>query len=562
MSRFSQIRSTTSLLAVWALVLFAWAPSASAQVTSGITQDTTDQIVDPTGDGDFIDDDAEALLGADGHGDEAHGEAGEHADEAHGVTPPIFLIIPFIVLLLMIATGPLFYVHHWHHNYPKYAIALGLGVILYYVFILEDTVPIFHAAHEYLSFIALLASLYIASGGILIRTDFAGTPRTNAALLLIGAVLSNIIGTTGASMLLIRPFMRLNKGRIKPYHVVFFIFIVSNVGGALTPIGDPPLFLGFLRGVPFFWTLTNVWYLWLPAILILTAIFYVIDSRNKTESIREVVEEVEGDHNSLEDDDPVQPVLSPKTPTTDIQITGTKNFLWLAVVIAAVFIDPNVIPALKGTVLDLYGTFHVPFGIREVIMFGVCFFAYKLADKRALEGNDFNFEPIREVAFLFIGIFATMQPALKLIGNYATQHAEALTITPFYFGTGMLSGVLDNAPTYVAFLAAAMGKFGMSVDNPQHVYEFAMGMQDVALGMGGIDTIAYLQAISVAAVFFGALTYIGNGPNFMVKAIAESSGVECPSFFGYMIKYSIPILLPVYFVVWFIMTFVVGTWGV
>ncbi|MEL6444239.1 MAG: sodium:proton antiporter [Bacteroidota bacterium] len=479
-----------------------------------------------------------------GEGDDDHGEAGAHGDDhggghGHGPPPPLWLCIPFAVLLLLIATGPIFFPHHWHHHYPKYAVALGTLVMAYFL-VQGDSLPLIHAAEEYFSFIALLASLFIASGGILIKTDFAGTPKANAGLLFVGAVISNVIGTTGASMLLIRPYMRLNKGRIKPYHIIFFIFIVSNVGGALTPIGDPPLFLGFLRGVPFFWTVTQIWYVWLPTILILLAVFYAFDVRNKTHAERE-------DH--MEDaDQPTQAGVEAAgfdvPGTAKIRIQGTKNFAWLAVVIASVFIDPNIIPAMQGTVLDLSGTFHFPFGIREVIMFGVCYLAYATADKDALQGNDFNFEPIREVAWLFVGIFATMQPALTLIGEWARDNAEAIGVTTFYFGTGILSGVLDNAPTYVSFLSAAMGKFGFDVNQTADVMAFAAG--------GDLETAFYLQAISVAAVFFGALTYIGNGPNFMVKAIAESSGVECPSFGGYMIRYSIPILLPIYAVVWLV----------
>ncbi len=500
----------------------------------------------------LVSDGAQEVVGEIAGDDHAEGEhAGAEGDDHAEI--PIYLVVPFVVLLLMIATGPLFFPHHWHHHYPRYAIALGLIIVAYYLAVLGDWHPLMHATHEYLSFIALLASLYIASGGILIRTDFEGTPKANVALLLVGGVLSNIIGTTGASMLLIRPFMRLNKGRIQPYHIIFFIFIVSNVGGALTPIGDPPLFLGFLRGVPFFWTLTHVWYIWIPTILVLAAIFYAFDSRNKLKSVREVAEETHTEE-LLVDDNPVQAPLSPTTPSKAIQITGGKNFLWLALIIGAVFIDPNVlgwVPALH------VGEFHLPFGIREIIMFGICYLAYTTADKQALAGNDFNFEPIKEVGFLFIGIFLTMQPALALIGAFATENASGLSVTPFYFGTGILSGVLDNAPTYVAFLAAAMGKYNLDVNSVEHVREFAMGIHDVALNVGGPETVAYLQAISVAAVFFGALTYIGNGPNFMVKAIAESSGVECPSFFGYMVKYSLPILLPTYFVVWLIMRYAV-----
>ena len=478
----------------------------------------------------------EALVGEEEHAEEEHGGG-------HGPTPPLFLVIPFVVLLLMIATGPLFYPHHWHHHYPKYAVGLGVLVMAYYLAVLHAPTPILHAIEEYLAFIALLASLYIASGGILIKTDFAGTPKANSIMLFVGSVISNVIGTTGASMLLIRPFMRLNQGRLKAYHIIFFIFTVSNVGGALTPIGDPPLFLGFLRGVPFFWTFTHVWYIWLPTLIVIIGIFYVIDSRNKLESTREDAE----DHHmeeALEGTSPDQPVLSPRTPRgTAIKITGKKNFLWLGVVIVSVFIDPNVIswvPELH------FGDIHMPLGIREFIMFGVCYFAYTLADKGALEGNEFNFEPIKEVGWLFIGIFATMQPALELIRLFAQDNADAIGVTTFYFGTGILSGILDNAPTYVSFLSAAMGKFGLDVNQVTDVAAFA------AVDLSDPESWFYLQAISVAAVFFGALTYIGNGPNFMVKAIAESSGVETPSFVGYMVRYSIPILLPVYAVVWVI----------
>ena len=529
-----------------------------------------------------IDDDAAALSAAGEVADEAHADAEGHAADEddhgggghHGPMPPIWLVIPFAALLLAIATGPLFYPHFWHHHYPKIAVALGLLVAAYYLLVLGDGIPILHAAEEYFAFIALLGSLYVASGCILIKTDFAGTPRANTILLLVGAVLSNFIGTTGASMLLIRPYMRLNAGRLKAYHIIFFIFIVSNVGGALTPIGDPPLFLGFLRGVPFFWTVVHVWYIWLPTILALAAVFYVVDSRNKAVSVRGAAEGagqdvVPGDLPgvaAVPEAPGVQDVEDIHVPgevtvqVTDerpnpnrLQIEGKVGFAWLAVVIAAVFIDPKVIPALKGTVLDLVGTFHLPFGVRELIMGAVAFLAYKTADKAILRGNDFNFEPIKEVGFLFIGIFLTMQPALTLIGAYAAENADALGVTSFYFGTGVLSGVLDNAPTYVSFLSAAMGKFGMDVNTPELVRTFATGEAVPGFGLVGTEeTGFYLLAISVASVFWGALTYIGNGPNFMVKAIAESSGVETPSFVGYVVKYSLPILVPIYIVVWLV----------
>ncbi|MDE2730409.1 MAG: sodium:proton antiporter [Bacteroidota bacterium] len=455
---------------------------------------------------------------------ESHEDAGEHGGQDaehggghHGAIPPVWLVIPFVALLLMIATGPLFYTHHWHHHYPKYAVGLGLSVTLYYLIVLHDPISMLHALTEYLSFIALVASLFIAASGIFLKVNARGTPLANISLLSVGAVTANLIATTGAAMLFIRPFMRLNKGRLKAYHIVFFIFIVANVGGGLTPIGDPPLFLGFLRGVPFFWTLTHVIGVWVPTMLVLLAIFYVIDSRNKAKSVTEITP---GDRT--------------------IALEGTHSFIFVVIIVISVFIDPNVITAMKGTPLDLVGTYHLPFGIREIIMFSMCVVAYRFCNKEALRKNEFTFEPIREVGWLFLGIFACMVPALALISNFASENAGSLTETAFYWGTGTLSAILDNAPTYLNFLAAAMGKFAMDVGVPEQVMAFAN------------EHANYLQAISVAAVFFGAMTYIGNAPNFMVKAIAESNKVDVPSFVGYLVKYGLTILLPVYFLVWLV----------
>ena len=454
-----------------------------------------------------------------------------------GPEPPGWLVLPFVALLAMIATGPLFYPHFWHKRYPAVAAGLGALVAAFY-FGSGNVAPVLHAAEEYVSFIALLVALFVASGSILIRTDFAGTPRANAGLLLVGAVLANVMGTTGASMLLIRPFMRLNAGRLKPYHIIFFIFIVSNVGGALTPIGDPPLFLGFLRGVPFFWTLEHLWYIWLPTVLILLAVFYAFDRRNTDESRRERAL-------AFGDDD-----IEPGEYADDIEVVHTRRhiavdgwggFGWLAATVALVFLDPTVF----AWVPDLHAL-GVPVGLREVLMLGVAFAAYKTASPSAMAGNAFSFDPIKEVAWLFVGIFLTMQPALELIRVFAAADASALHATTFYFGTGMLSGVLDNAPTYVAFLSAAMGKFGLDVNVPSQVAFFAHRH------LGAPESWHYLQAVSIASVFWGAMTYIGNGPNFMVKAIAESAGAKTPSFVAYVVKYSLPILLPIYVFIWLV----------
>lgn len=464
----------------------------------------------------------ETPTAAEAAGQEEHADE-EHADDHHTPTPPIWLVLPFVVLLLMIATGPLFYAHHWHHHYPKYAVGLGLLVVIYYLFVLDAPLAMFHALQEYLSFIALVASLFVAASGIYLKVNARGTPLVNVSLLSIAAVIANLIATTGAAMLFIRPYMRLNQGRLRPYHIVFFIFIVANVGGALTPIGDPPLFLGFLRGVPFFWTFTHVWYVWLPTMLIILGIFYVMDSRNKLTG----------------------PKLEGAAGKT-ISITGYRSFIFVVIIIISVFIDPNVFSAMEGTPLDLVGTFHLPFGIREVIMFSMCYIAYKYCNKEALQLNEFTFEPIREVAWLFLGIFACMVPALNLIAAFASNNADALGVGTFYWGTGILSAFLDNAPTYLNFLAAAMGKFGVDVNLASDVREFA----DPALVHP--ESWHFLQAISVAAVFFGAMSYIGNAPNFMVKAIAEANNVDAPSFAGYLFKYAIPILLPVYAIIWLI----------
>ncbi len=420
-----------------------------------------------------------------------------------------YIVLPFVALLLMIATGPLFYHHFWEKNYPKISVFVGAITVLFYLIVLKDTHSLMHTLTEYLSFIALLASLFVASGGIMIKVDRKATPMLNIILLLFGSVIANVIGTTGASMLLIRPFLKINKDRIKPYHVVFFIFSVSNIGGALTPIGDPPLFLGFLRGVEFFWVIEHVWYIWLPTLLLLMAIFYVFDSRNKSESETKI--EYSG----------------------KIEFKGLKNIGFLAIVIISVFLDPNVL----SWVPSLY---PLPFGIREIIMFSVVYLSYKYADKEALEANEFDFEPIREVAYLFAGLFATMIPALQLIAAEANAYGDQLNAGLFYWATGSLSAFLDNAPTYLNFLSAEMGKFGMDVNDKAQVLDFELVHP------------LYLQAISVAAVFFGAMSYIGNAPNFMVKSISERAGIKMPSFFGYMIKYSIPILLPIFTIIWLI----------
>ena len=449
-------------------------------------------------------------------------EAHNALTEAHGDIhePPVWLVIPFVMLLLMIATGPLFYEHFWHKNYPKIAVGFAVLVVAYYLFVLENVHNPVHAMAEYIQFIALLASLYVASGGILIEIDKKSTPLANVTLLAIGALISNLIGTTGASMLLIRPFIRLNKGNIQAYHIIFFIFMVSNVGGSLTPIGDPPLFLGFLKGIPFFWTLEHNWPAWLFTLAVLAVVFYFVDRKFGK---------------SVEQMEPEEIKYSNK-----FTLIGVRNFGWLFIIICSVFLDPNVIEGVPAIVYDGQKFSY----LREIIMLSVAFLSYRFADQRAIKGNDFNFEPIREVAFIFIGIFGTMMPALELVGIFAKSPEGAALIThnTLFWGTGVLSGFLDNAPTYLNFLAAAMASKGASINNIEEVRMFAAD--------GYHDSAFELMAIAIASVFFGAMTYIGNGPNFMVKSIAEQNGVKMPSFFGYIIRFSIPVLLPILFLVW------------
>jgi len=337
---------------------------------------------------------------------------------------------------------------------------------------------------------------------------------------MIGSLMANLIGTTGASMLLIRPFIRLNRDRLKPYHIIFFIFMVSNIGGSLTPIGDPPLFLGFLKGVPFAWTLIHVIPEWFFALLLLSVIFYFFDISNKS------------------DLDRTETVYSGR-----VVLRGTKNFIWLGLIVGAVFLDPNVFDWVPA--IEWYGVKYSY--IRETIQLSAGAASYLFADKAALRGNEFTFEPINEVVFLFIGIFFAMMPALQLIGEFAASPAgqNFFSLDTMYWATGALSGFLDNAPTYLNFLSAALAKFNLDVSQVEDVRTFASGAQQAI-------TKDYLRAISVAAVFFGAFTYIGNGPNFMVKSIAEERGVDMPSFFGYIIKYSLVILAPVLFLTWLI----------
>lgn len=429
--------------------------------------------------------------------------------------PPVWLVAPFILLLLLIATGPLFFESFWHHYYKAISVALGALVGLYYILVYHQTWLVAETFAEYVSFISLLLALFIASGGIYVFADLESKASTNIAFLLLGAALTNIIGTTGASVLLIRPFMRVNRYRLQPYHIVFFIFFISNLGGLLTPIGDPPLFMGFLKGVPFFWTFTHLFVEWLLALALLSIVFYYFERKNT----------------KLDDVD-----ISTHY-TNKIKIDGKRNFVWLALIVCSVFIDPNTIDGLPA--IEIHGK-KVSF-IRECIQLLLAFGCYRFASKPALQKNDFNFEPIKEVGYLFVGIFLTMIPALQLLSAAGASGSLTLSQSFLYWVTGLFSSVLDNAPTYVNFFTLTLTVFGFDPGSVQSVQQFITS-----------EHAHYIMAISTGAVFFGAMTYIGNGPNFMVKALAEQNGVKMPGFFQYIFKYSVPILLPILVVIWLV----------
>jgi len=416
---------------------------------------------------------------------------------AGAVNPHPVMILPFAALLLCIALMPFIHKHWWEHHYPKVALGLGLITVIYYVAVLRHGERMLLVAHEYVSFIALIGSLFVVSGGIHIRVKGEAKPWVNCLFLFIGAVLANLVGTTGASMLLIRPWIRMNKYRVTSFHIVFFIFIVSNVGGCLTPIGDPPLFLGYLKGVPFWWVLEHCWEAWLLAVLGMIAVFYAFDRPNFLRASAAVRER--------------------ETASGSWKFDGTRNLLFLGVILGAVFV-------------------RHPAGLSEALMIGAAVAAYFTTPKPIHEANDFTFAPIKEVAWLFLGIFATMVPALDYLGSHAGQLGLDTEMKVFWL-TGALSATLDNAPTYLAFLAAAMGRHELSLNSAADMQAF-MAAHDHEL-----------IAISLGAVFFGAMTYIGNGPNFMVKAIAEQAKVKTPTFSGYLFKFAVPILLPFFVVV-------------
>ena len=428
-----------------------------------------------------------------------------------GTDVPVLAVVPFAALLLGIAILPIVAHHWWERNRNRAILSFGLALPIV-VWLLSHgeagMTELLHKLEEYLSFILLLGSLFVISGGIHIRGSLSGTPLLNTAILGLGTLLASVIGTTGASMLLIRPLLRANRSRRGRIHiVVFFIFTVSNCGGLLTPLGDPPLFLGFLKGVPFAWTF-RLWLEWLVVNGVLLAVFNVWDQ------IVLAREEKERPGSQLEE-------VMRHAP---LGVDGGRNFLFLLGIVLV------ILGSGQGF---LNGGDPWPYGIQEGLMAAIALLAFFTTPRAIRASNSFSFGPIVEVAVLFAGIFVTMAPALLLLN----RHAPGLGISEpwqLFWATGLLSSFLDNAPTYLTFAATACGIEGISLEGAYLARYLELGP----------EAAAKLAAISCGAVFMGANTYIGNGPNFMVKAIAEENGVRMPGFFGYM-AYSFGILVPI-----------------
>jgi len=467
------------------------------------------------------------------------------------MNPNPWMILPFGVLLAAIALAPLFFADWWQKHYPTVAWALGAITLAYYLIDMNGRERVLETAAEYASFIALIGSLFVVSGGIHISVKGEATPMANVVFLFFGALVANLFGTTGASMLLIRPWLRMNKYRITAHHIVFFIFIVSNVGGCLTPIGDPPLFLGYLQGIPFWWVAEHCWPIWAVGVGLLLAMFYFVDRNNYLRAPKRVRDKL-------------------AEPRDVWRIEGLSNLFFLGVILGAVFI-------------------HKPPFLRETVMLAAAAASYFTTRDAVHKANRFNFHPLQEVAILFAGIFATMMPALDWL-KVNTAILGNPTPALFYWGSGTLSSVLDNAPTYLCFLNAIFGAFVDPdvVNQVQHLVRTGgAGLAAVAgphaehiqntfaalqryhasgllnktvtadeIGMcfllGNLAYSKYIIAVSVGAVFFGANTYIGNGPNLMVKAIADQQNVRTPTFLGFVFRYTLLAMVPMLAIVWWI----------
>ena len=453
------------------------------------------------------------------------------AGSGHGGTPhldgsaenlAIYWVIPFAGILLSIAAFPLIAPDFWHHNFGKISLFWATSLIIPFVIKEGFQITLYELLHvgllEYVPFIILLLALFTISGGVQLKGSLVGSPTLNTAILAIGTLLASWMGTTGAAMLLIRPLIRANSHRKNKVHViVFFIFLVANIGGALTPLGDPPLFLGFLKGVNFFWTTSAMFLPMLFLVISLLIIFFILDTYLfKRENISIKKEE------------------NPEK----LGLEGSFNLLLLAGVVGGVLLSGFWKPGISFSVY--YVDVELQNIVRDILLLGLTYASWVLTSQSIRKANEYTWFPIVEVAKLFAGIFITIIPAIAILkagtqgalsGVVASVTSNDQPINYMYFWmTGILSSFLDNAPTYLVFFNTAGG--------------------DPSLLMG--DLYQTLLAISAGAVFMGANTYIGNAPNFMVKSIAETSGIEMPSFFGYLIKWSIPILVPLFIVLTFI----------
>ncbi len=440
-----------------------------------------------------------------------------------GADLSVIWVIPFACMLLSIAILPLVVPHFWHHHFGKIAVFWGLAFLIPCAMQYGASVALYEFLHvillEYLPFLIILFALYTVAGGVRLTGSLVGTPMVNTAILAVGTILASWMGTTGAAMLLIRPLLRANEHRkYKVHSVVFFIFLVANIGGSLTPLGDPPLFLGFLKGVSFFWTTKALFVKTLFLSVLLLVLYFVADK---------VLYAKEGS--------PVPP--SSEQSTEKIGLDGKINLLLLLGVVGSVLISGLVD---MGEVISIYGVpitgQHI---LRDALLLLIAWLSLKLTTKQCRELNCFNWAPIEEVAKLFIGIFVSMIPAIHILRagtegalapliRMVSQDGEPVNYMYFWL-TGILSSFLDNAPTYLVFFNTAGG------DATQLMGEMA----------------ATLTAISAGAVFMGANSYIGNAPNFMVRAIAEDQGVKMPSFFGYLL-WSFGILGPIFLLMTFL----------
>lgn len=452
-----------------------------------------------------------------------HAAQNGHGGQNLGETLPLWSCIPFAFMLLSIALFPLIAPEIWHHHFGKISAFWAASLGLPFLFVFKG-VALYEILHiilaDYVPFIILLWSLYTVSGGILLRGTLRGTPLVNTLILVIGTLLASWMGTTGAAMLLIRPFLRANNFRKnRTFMVVFFIFLVANVGGSLTPLGDPPLFLGFLHGVSFFWTFKLMPHMLMTS-LVLLVIYFILDTY----------------HYRKENAKP--PETEDKTP---LKLVGLHNFLFLGGVVVAVL--------LSGVVdwgeINVFGVHRaVQDWSRDIFLIVLGILSLLTTSRKIREDNDFTWFPIIEVAYLFIGIFITMIPCLLILkagpnGALAGLINAVKEPWHYFWVTGLLSSFLDNAPTYLTFFNTALGSFYPGIAEAQAVPKLML------------ESAAYLKAISAGAVFFGACSYIGNAPNFMVRSIAEEAGTTMPSFFGYILKFSLVYLIP---------TFVLVTW--